>query len=93
MIKSFRCAETEKIFNGKFSKTLPNAIQKAAARKLEILDAAKDVDDLRIPPGNRLEALSGNRKGQHSIRVNEQWRICFIWKDDNAHNVEIVDYH
>jgi len=93
MIKSFRCGETEKIFNGKFSKALPHSIQKAAARKLEIIDAAKDVDDLRIPPGNRLEALSGSRKGQHSVRVNEQWRICFIWKDGNAHNVEIVDYH
>jgi len=75
------------------SKALPHSIQKAAARKLEIIDAAKDVDDLRIPPGNRLEALSESRKGQHSVRVNEQWRICFIWKDGNAHNVEIVDYH
>jgi len=93
MIKSFRCGETEKIFNGKFSKMIPQGIQKMAARKLEIIDAARDVDDLRIPPGNRLEALSGNRKGQYSVRVNEQWRICFIWKDGCAHNVEIVDYH
>lgn len=72
---------------------IPQGIQKMAARKLEIIDAARDVDDLRIPPGNRLEALSGNRKGQYSVRVNEQWRICFIWKDGCAHNVEIVDYH
>ena len=74
-------------------KTLPQAIQKAAARKLEIIDAARDLEDLRIPPGNRLEALSGDRRGQHSIRINEQWRICFVWQDGNANDVEIVDYH
>ena len=93
MIMSFRCRETEKIFGGKFSTALPQAIQKAAARKLEILDAARDLDDLRIPPGNRLEALSGDRRGQHSIRINERWRVCFIWQDGNANDVEIVDYH
>lgn len=72
---------------------LPQAIQKAAARKLEIIEAAKDLDDLKIPPGNRLEALTGNRKGQHSIRINDQWRVCFEWLDGHASNVEIVDYH
>ena len=72
---------------------LPQAIQKAAARKLEIIDAVRDLDDLRTPPGNRLEALSGDRRGQHSIRINEQWRVCFVWQDGNANDVEIVDYH
>ena len=93
MIMSFRCRETERIFKGKFSATLPQAIQKAAARKLEIIDAARDLDDLRTPPGNRLEALSGDRRGQHSIRINEQWRVCFVWQDGNANDVEIVEYH
>jgi proteic killer suppression protein len=93
MITSFRCRETERIFAGKFSATLPQAIQRVAARKLEIIDAARDLEDLRKPPGNRLEALSGGRRGQYSIRINEQWRICFIWKDGNADDVEIVDYH
>jgi len=78
---------------GKFSATLPQAIQKAAARKLEIIDAARDLEDLRIPPGNRLEKLKGDREGEHSIRVNDQWRICFEWLDHDAYNVEIVDYH
>jgi addiction module HigA family antidote len=93
MITSFRCRETERIFKGRFSATLPQAIQKVAARKLEIIDAARDQDDLRTPPGNRLEALSGDRQGQHSIRINEQWRFCFVWQDGNANDVEIVDYH
>ena len=93
MIMSFRCRETERIFKGKFSATLPQAIQKAAARKLEIIDAVRDLDDLRTPPGNRLEALSGDRRGQHSIRINEQWRVCFVWQDGNANDVEIVEYH
>jgi addiction module HigA family antidote len=93
MIKSFRCRKTERIFTGKFSATLPRAIQKAAARKLEIIDAARDLEDLKTPPGNRLEALSGDRRGQHSIRINEQWRVCFVWQDGNANDVEIVDYH
>jgi proteic killer suppression protein len=84
MITSFRCRETKRIFKGKFSATLPQAIQRAAAR---------DLDDLRTPPGNRLEALSGDRRGQHSIRINEQWRVCFVWQDGNANDVEIVDYH
>jgi proteic killer suppression protein len=93
MIKSFRCKETERIFNGKFSGTLPQAIQKAAARKLAIIEAAMGLEDLKIPPGNRLEALSGDRRGQHSIRIGEQWRVCFVWQDGNANDVEIVDYH
>jgi proteic killer suppression protein len=93
MITSFRCRETERIFAGKFSVTLPQAIQRVAARKLEIIDAARDLEDLRTPPGNRLEALSGGRRGQHSIRINEQWRVCFVWQDGNANDVEIVDYH
>lgn len=93
MITSFRCRETERIFAGKFSATLPQAIQRVAARKLEIIDAARDPEDLRTPPGNRLEALSGSRRGQYSIRINEQWRICFIWEDGNADDAEIVYYH
>ena len=93
MIASFRCRETERIFKGKFSATLPQAIQKAAARKLEIIDASRDLEDLRTPPGNRLEALSGDRRGQHSIRITEQWRVCFVWQDGNANDVEIGDYH
>lgn len=93
MIQSFKCKETEKVFNGCFSSKLPQNIQRLAARKLEMLDGAGDFDDLKSPPGNRLEALSGNRTGQHSIRVNDQWRICFIWRDGNAHEVEITDYH
>jgi proteic killer suppression protein len=93
MIKSFQCKETEKIFSRAFSSRLPRDIQRTAQRKLYILDAAQDLGSLNIPPGNRLEALGGKRKGQHSIRINDQWRICFVWKDGNAHNVEIVDYH
>lgn len=93
MIKSFKCAETEKIFNGRFSRKLPQDIQRTAARKLNMLDAATRLESLRIPPANRLEALTGNRTGQHSIRINEQWRICFIWRDGHAFDVEIVDYH
>ncbi len=93
MIKHFACKETERLFNGRYSRKLPQAIQRMAARKLEILAAAGELDSLRIPPGNRLEALSGDRQGQHSIRINQQWRICFIWRDGHAYNVEIVDYH
>lgn len=93
MIQSFRCKETEKVFNGRFSSKLPQNIQRLAARKLEMLDGAGEFDDLKSPPGNRLEALTGDRSGQHSIRVNDQWRICFIWRDGNAHGVEITDYH
>lgn len=93
MIKSFKCRETERIFNGRFSKKLPNVIQRVAARKLEILHAANQLNSLKIPPNNRLEKLKGKRSKQHSIRVNEQWRICFVWKRGDAYNVEIIDYH
>jgi proteic killer suppression protein len=72
---------------------LSKEVQKAGLRKLLILDAADSLDDLRVPPGNRLERLKGDREGQHSIRINEQWRVCFVWKDGDAHQVEIVDYH
>ncbi|MBF2058401.1 MAG: type II toxin-antitoxin system RelE/ParE family toxin [Cyanobacterium sp. T60_A2020_053] len=93
MIKSFQCKETEKIFLRKFSSSLPAQIQKIAQRKLSILDAAEKVEDLRIPPGNRLEKLKGDREGQYSIRINEQWRLCFTWQEGNAFDVQIVDYH
>ena len=93
MIKSFRDKETEKIFNRHFSSKLPQNIQNIARKKLIILDAVTETEDLRVPPGNRLEALRGNRKGQHSIRINDQWRICFKWKDGDSYNVEITDYH
>jgi len=93
MIKSFKCKETEKIYNRLFSQRLPHDIQKIAINKLWILDAATSLEDLQVPPSNRLESLKGNRKGQHSIRINQQWRICFKWHDGNSYNVEIVDYH
>jgi len=93
MIKTFRDKETDKIFNRIFSSKLPQNIQHLARRKLIILDAATELNTLRIPPGNRLEALKGDRKGQHSIRINDQWRICFKWKDGDAYDVEIADYH
>lgn len=93
VINSFKCKETEKIFNGKFSSGLPQSIQRIAARKLDYLDSAGELEDLRSPPGNRLEALRDDHAGQHSIRINDQWRICFVWRDNNAYDVEIVDYH
>jgi len=93
VIKSFRCRETERLFLGKFSKQLPQKIQRIAARKLEIIAASSELESLRIPPSNRLEQLKGDRAGQHSIRVNEQWRICFVWQDGDAYDIEIVDYH
>jgi proteic killer suppression protein len=93
MIESFRCKETQKIFSREYSRRLPSAIQKVALRKLRMLHRSSTIEDLRIPPGNRLEALSGNRKGQHSIRINNAWRICFVWRDRSAHDVEIVNYH
>lgn len=92
MIQSFRCTETEKIFRGANSRKFAN-LSNVIERKLNLLDAAKDLRDLRIPPANRLDALKGDRAGQHSIRVNDQWRICFVWKDGNAHEVEAVDNH
>ncbi|WP_036093227.1 type II toxin-antitoxin system RelE/ParE family toxin [Leptospira weilii] len=93
MINSFKSKEAEKIWNQEFSKKLPNQIQSLAYRKLVMLARSKQVDDLKIPPANHFEKLSGNRAGQHSIRINDQWRICFKWKDGNAYDVEIVDYH
>ena len=93
MIKSFRCPETERIFAGMRSRKLPGDIQKVAFRKLLMIDAATHLDILREPPGNRLESLQGDRQGQHSIRINDQCRICFVWQGDGAHDVEIVDYH
>ncbi len=93
MIRSFACKETEKIWDGVRSRAFPSDMQDRALRKLRMLDAAQNVNDLRVPPSNHLEALKGNRKGQMSIRVNAQWRICFIWQDNEAHDVEIVDYH
>jgi len=93
MIKSFRCKETKKVFSRKFSKKLPTDIQESARQKLVILDSATTINDLRIPPGNRLEELKDDRKGQHSIRINGQWRICFEWKNGDTYHVEIVNYH
>jgi proteic killer suppression protein len=92
MIKSFRCPETEKLFNDLPSRPF-RQIERIARRKLLLLHNAKVLDDLKIPPGNRLEALRGDRVGQYSIRVNDQWRLCFRWEDGNAADVEIVDYH
>ena len=93
MVKSFKDKETEKLFNRRFSKKLPQNLQHLARRKLVMLDAAPELNALRIPPGNRLEALKGGRKGQHSIRINDQWRVCFRWKTGDAYDVEIADYH
>ncbi len=93
MILSFRGTETAKIWEGLRSRRLPSDIQTAALRKLRLINAARRVEDLRIPPGNRLEALKGDRAGQWSIRINDQWRICFRWRDGGAEDVEIVDYH
>ena len=93
MILNFKCKETQKIFNMKFSRKLPENIQRTALRKLKYLSSAVSLEDLKVPPNNRLEALTGNRAGQHSIRINRQYRICFCWKNGNATDVEIVDYH
>jgi proteic killer suppression protein len=92
VIKSFRDRETEQLFRREPVARL-RAIERAARRRLEAVNAAKRLVDLRVPPGNRLEALHGNRRGQHSIRVNDQWRVCFVWRDGDAYDVEIVDYH
>ena len=93
MIQGFRDKETGKLFRRERSKAVPQDLQRVALRKLVQVDAATNLDDLRVPPGNRLEALAAGRKGQHSIRINDQWRVCFVWKDGHAHEVEIVDYH
>ena len=92
MIRSFTCADTEALFGSQTVSRFRN-IERVARRKLLQLHAATELNSLRIPPGNLLEALKGNRKGQHSIRINDQWRVCFVWHDDGAYRVEIVDYH
>lgn len=92
MIKSFRCKDTEKLFSGQSPRRF-RAFQAVAERKLTQLQAAATLEFLRSPPGNRLEALRGDRAGQHSLRINDQWRLCFVWRDGNAYDVEIVDYH
>jgi proteic killer suppression protein len=93
VIRSFADKEAERLWQGQISRRLPPQIQAIARRKLRMLDAAQRIDDLRIPPANRLEALSGTRFGQHSIRINNQWRICFVWSDGHCTKVQIVDYH
>jgi proteic killer suppression protein len=93
VILSFACAETERIFRAELSRRFPPNIQRNARRKLLALHAATELRHMAVPPGNRVEALKGDRKGQHSIRVNDQWRICFRWREGNACEVEIVDYH
>jgi len=93
VIISFKSKETEKIFNRERSRKLPSDIQQVALRKLRMLNRAVTLQDLRVPPANRLEKLSGSRADQYSVRINDQWRICFEWKEGNADNVEIVDYH
>ena len=92
MIQSFLCDETEALFHSMPIRRFKN-LEQVARRKLLVLHAAVELDSLRIPPGNRLEALKGNRKGQHSIRINDQWRLCFTWQNSGAYDVEIVDYH
>ena len=93
MIRSFRDRTTEAVFNGESPKGFPAYLVKVARRKLRYLNAADDLGDLRSPPGNRLEALAGDRKGQHSIRINDQFRVCFVWTAESPAEVEIVDYH
>jgi len=93
MIKSFSDKETEKVFDRRFSRRFSSDVQRSARRKLEILNSAGSLQDLRVPPSNRLEKLKGDREGQHSIRINDQWRICFVWNGTDAFEVEITDYH
>jgi toxin HigB-1 len=93
VVRSFADRDTERVFNRDRCRKLPAEVQRAALRKLLLLDAAESLEDLRVPPGNRLERLRGDREGQHSIRVNDQWRICFRWYAGDAHEVLIVDYH
>lgn len=93
MIKTFRCRDTERVFNFKLVRKWEPGLRKAALRKMKWLDAAADLNDLRVPPANRLEKLKGDRQGQHSIRVNDQYRLCFVWRNGHAHDVELVYYH
>lgn len=93
MIRTFADKEAEKIWTGTPSRRLPAVIQNVARRKLRMLNSAASLEDLRIPPANRLEALKADRRGQHSIRINNQWRVCFRWHEGDAYDVEIVDYH
>ena len=93
MIKSFADDDTERIFRGRRPRKLPLEIRTRSARKLLLLNAAEDLQELRVPPGNRLEKLKGDRAGQHSVRISDQWRICFAWREGNAYEVEITDYH
>ena len=93
MIATFASNETKRIWTGLRSRKLPTDIQERALAKLNMIDAAEALDDLKLPPGNRLHALSSDRAGQHSVSINMKWRICFLWKDGNAYDVEIVDYH
>lgn len=93
MIRSFGSKDTERIWHEQYVKRVDRTVQRATLRKLELIHAAKDVEDLRVPPGNRLERLVGDRRGQHSIRVNAQWRICFVWREGGADHVELVDDH
>jgi toxin HigB-1 len=93
MIRSFRDKEAERVFLRERRTKLDHSLRRVALRKLLLLDAAESLDDVRVPPGNRLEKLAGDREGQYSIRINNQWRVCFRWEDGDAHDVEIVDYH
>lgn len=93
MIRSFSSRDTERIWHEQYVKRVDRTVQRATLRKLELLHAAKSIEDLRIPPGNRLERLVGDRRGQYSVRVNARWRICFVWRDGGAEDVELVDYH
>ena len=93
MIKSFRDKETEDVFSRRFSHRVPANVHRVAWRKLAMLDAAERLDDLRVPPGNRLKKLSGDREGEYSIRINDQWRVCFRWSRGDAYDAEITDYH
>lgn len=93
MIKSFKNKETEKVYLREVSGKLPKDIQQIALRKLRMINNAKNLNDLRIPPANRLEKLKGNREGQYSIRINDQWRVCFVWQEGEIYDVEITDYH
>jgi len=93
VIRSFACHETERLFNDESSRRLPTQIQRVARRKLLLLHQARSLNDLRVPYGNHLEALKGDRAGQHSIRINDQWRLCFRWEGQDAFGVEVADYH